>query len=100
MDSRTEWQRFVDATLQEHDKRLTEAEKEYAVYKALQEEQRKYLNDRFNRMQDNINQTRADLTTDVTAIKSGINRILWAVGLAMLAGLLQFVLNGGLKVVQ
>lgn len=95
---RTEWQKLVDDKLKDHDRRLTEAEKEQAVYMALSEEQRKFVMDRFNRVQDNINSTRQDLTHDITSIKTGINRVLWAVGLAILAAFVQFILAGGIQV--
>jgi uncharacterized protein YpuA (DUF1002 family) len=95
---RTEWQKLVDDKLKDHDRRLTEAEKEQAVYMALSEEQRKFVMDRFNRVQDNINSTRQDLTHDITSIKAGINRVLWAVGLAILAAFVQFILSGGIRV--
>ena len=96
---RTEWQKFVDAKLTDHDKRLTAQEKANAVYQALQEEQRKYLNDRFNRTQDNINNTKADLSNEIMSIKSGVNRMLWIVGGAVALGIVQWVLAGGLTVI-
>lgn len=95
---RTEWQRLVDDKLKDHDQRLTMAEKEQAVYQALSEEQRKFVLDRFNRVQDNISQTRTDLTKEVTSIKSGINKVLWAIGLAIAVAFVQFLLAGGIKV--
>lgn len=94
---RTEWQKLVDDKLKDHDKRLTEAEKEQAVYKALSEEQRKFVMDRFNRVQDNINQTKTDLTSEITGIKSGINKVLWAIGAAVVLAVVQFIMAGGLK---
>lgn len=95
---RTEWQKFVDDKLKDHDKRLSEQEKANAVYQALQEEQRKHLNDRFNRIQDNINQTKADLIEDVSTIKTGINKILIAVLVAIALAFVQFVIKGGLNI--
>lgn len=96
---RTEWQKLVDAKLSDHDKRLTEAEKEQAVYKALAEEQREFVMDRFNRVQDNINQTKTDLTEDISSIKSGINRVLWVVGGAIVLAFVQWLLAGGLTII-
>lgn len=96
---RTEWQKFVDAKLSDHDKRLTEQEKANAVYQVLQEEQRKYLNDRFNRTQDNINSTKKDLTDQITSIRSGINKMLWIVGGAVVLAVIQWILSGGLTVI-
>lgn len=95
---RTEWQRLVDRKLGDHEKRLSEAEKEQAVYRAISEEQQKFVTDRFNRVQDNINSVRTELTQDISKINSGINRVLWAVGLAILAAFVQFILAGGIKV--
>lgn len=95
---RTEWQKFVDNKLHDHDKRLTQAEKEQAVYKALADEQQKFVMDRFNRIQDNINQTKSDLTKDITSIKSGINRMLWVVGGAVVLAIIQWLLAGGLTI--
>ncbi len=95
-DSRTEWEKLVNSRLTDHEQRLTEHEKEQAVYKALASEQRYHLNERFNRVQDNITQTRKDLSEDIASIKSGINRVTWAVGLAILAVVMQFILRGGL----
>lgn len=96
---RTDWQKFVDSKLADHDKRLTEAEKEQAVYRALAQEQREFVMDRFNRVQDNINQTKKDLTDDVATIRSGINRVLWIVGGAIVLGITNWVLSGGLTVI-
>jgi hypothetical protein len=96
VDNRTEWEKLVNTRLSDHEQRLTEHEKEQAVYKALADEQRFHLNERFNRVQDNITQTKKDLTEDIASIKSGINRVTWAVGFAILAGITQFILRGGL----
>lgn len=94
---RTEWQKFVDDRLRDHDKRLTETEKGQAVFAALNEEQRKYINDRFNRIQDNVTQTKTDLTKEFSSIKSGISKVLWAIGLAVVLAIVQFLLAGGVK---
>lgn len=96
---RTEWQKLVDNKLYDHDKRLTQAEKEQAVYKALADEQQKFVMDRFNRIQDNINQTKTDLTKDITSIKSGINRVLWIAGGAIVLAVIQWLLAGGLTII-
>lgn len=81
----------------DHEKRLTDAEKEHAVYKAVAEEQQKFVMDRFNRIQDNIAQTRAELTSDIAKINSNINKVLWAIGAAVILAFVQFVIAGGLK---
>ena len=96
---RTEWQKLVDDKLNDHDRRLTEHEKENAVYRALQDEQRQHLNNRFDRLQDNINNTKTDLTAQVNTIKSGINRVLWAIGIAVALAIVQWILAGGLTVI-
>lgn len=93
---KTEWQKLVDEKLRDHDKRLTDFEKEQAVYQALAEEQRKQINDRFNRVQDNVTQTRTDLTKETTSIKSGINKVAWLVIAVFIAGVAQFIMKGGL----
>lgn len=95
---RTEWQKLVDAKLNDHERRLNEHEKTSAVFQALQEEQRKYLNDKFNRVQDNITQTKADLTRDVHSIKSAVNRVVLMIISAVVLAIINFIINGGLKV--
>lgn len=39
----------------------------------------------------------ASIQTDVSSIKAGINRVLWAVALGVLAAFIGFVLRGGLN---
>ena|SRR5687768_6619784 len=95
---KTEWQKLVDEKLKDHEKRLGDYEKEQAVYKALAEEQRRHINERFNRVQDNVTQTKADLTKDLTSIKSGINKVTWLIVAVFIAGVAQFVLKGGLNI--
>lgn len=95
---KTEWQRTIERKLGDHEKKLSEQEKANAVYAALQQEQRKHLDERFSRVQDNVNQIKKDLTSDVTEIKSGINKVLWAFGAAIIIAIVQFVLAGGLKI--
>lgn len=94
---RSEWQKHIDARLEDHHNRLTEFEKEKAVYEAVAEEQRKYINDRFNRIQDNINATKNNLEISIKKISDGINKVLWAIGLAVVLAMVQFMLSGGLK---
>lgn len=93
---RTEWQKFVDDKLKDHDKRLSDAEKNHAVYEALAQEQKQYLQERFNRTQDNITATRLELAKEVNAIKSGVNKLLWAVGIIVATAIVRWILNGGL----
>lgn len=100
----SEWQRSIEQTLDNHEKRLSDAEKESAVYKALQAEQARNLSDRFNRVQDNINDSRkaseiasAGLGNEIKAIKADIKKVLMAVVVAIALAFVQFVINGGLK---
>lgn len=81
----------------DHEKRLTDAEKEHAVYKAVADEQQKFVMDRFNRIQDIIAQTRAELTSDIAKINSNINKVLWAIGAAVILAFVQFIVAGGLR---
>lgn len=59
---------------------------------------RKYLNDRFNRVQDNIAQTKADLMKDVHSVKSAINRVVLMIVSAVVLAIVNFIINGGLKI--
>lgn len=95
---RTEWQRLVDDKLKSHDARLTEQEKTNAVYQALAEEQRKHINDRFNRMQDNITDTKTDLSKDLSSLKSSINRVLLAVVIAIVLAFIRVAMSGTLSI--
>lgn len=106
---RTEWQKQVDAILKGLDKRMTEFETQNAVYRALQDEQRKQLDDRFARVQDNITNTnkelsakvdsvKASLTADFSTIKSAINKVLTAVLIAIMIAFVNYALQGGLKI--
>lgn len=102
--AQSEWQRSIEQTLDNHEKRLSDAEKESAVYKALQAEQARNLSDRFNRVQDNINDSRkaseiasAGLGSEIKAIKADIKKVLMAVVVAIALAFVQFVINGGLK---
>lgn len=98
VQERTEWQKLVDAKLDDHERRLNEHEKATAVFQALQEEQRKYLNDKFSRLQDNITQTKADLMKDVHSIKSAVNRVVLMIVSAVVLAIVNFIINGGLKI--
>lgn len=86
VESNTAWKNNIDNIIAEHTERLTKFERDHAVSNAVQEEQRKHLDSRLNRIQDNINN-----------INVGINKVLWAIGLAVMLALVQFVLAGGLK---
>jgi len=97
LERKTEWQLLVDRKLGDHEKRLSDAEKEHAVYKAVAAEQQKFVMDRFNRIQDNIAETRNELTSDISKINSNINKVLWAIGAAVILAFVQFVVSGGLR---
>lgn len=97
---RTEWQKLVDSKLRDHDKRLSDAEKEYAVYQALSEERRLHMDSRFNSLEMALGQTKKDLTSDISGIKSLISRIAWLIIAAILVAAMNFALGGGFKLLS
>lgn len=80
------------------EERLNGHEKTIAIYEVLYQEQRKHIDERFNRMQTEIAQIKTDLNKDVSSVKSAINRVLFAVITAVVLAFVQFVIKGGLNV--
>lgn len=80
------------------EERLNGHEKSIAIYEVLYQEQRKHIDERFNRMQTEIAQIKTDLNKDVSSVKSAINRVLFAVITAVVLAFVQFVIKGGLNV--
>lgn len=95
-----EWQRYMEKTHADLSARVGEVEKGFAVFQAVAKEQQNFLQDRLNRVQDNINQTKKDLTDEIAPVKSGINKIVWAIALAIVAAITHWLLKGGLFIVN
>jgi hypothetical protein len=104
----TNWQKSVETAISDHSKRISEVEKSLAVYAAVSTEQSHSIQDRFNRMEHTLNtyridvtkeivDTKKDLLDEISPIKSSINKVLWAIGLVILAAATNFVLRGGLN---
>lgn len=54
---------------------------------AVEEVRRKHMDQRFDRVDK-----------EISDIKGGMTKVLWAVGLLVLTGVVNFILNGGLNV--
>lgn len=105
------WQKTIEDMLTDHARRISDIEKSVAVFTAVASEQARTVQDRFNRVEDNIQstkedlkkeiaQTKTDLNESIAPIKSGINKVLWAVILGVLAVAVQWVLKGGLVLIN
>ena len=95
-----EWQRYMEKSYAELSTRLGEVEKGFAVFQAVAKEQQNFIQDKLNRVQDNINQTKKDLTEEIAPVKSGISKLMWGAGLAVVAAIVHWLLKGCLFIVN
>ena len=88
------------AKLLDHDKRLSDLEEwrhHTETLLAVRQERDKHMDDRFDRIEKAVGDAKTEFKEGVGGIKGDLKKLVWLIVVAIVGGIMQFVMSGGLS---
>lgn len=88
---------MIDPVIHNLDTRLSEQERDTAVLKAVTEERRKHMDDRFDKLESKLIEFREESRASIAKIQGLFEKLLMLVAASIIGYIVKWLVSGGLS---